>query len=165
MEHSVTTTDIIINLVIQVWQIAIFFGIFIYFIGGKIADAVITRQEKERKLAKADEEYQKIVLNANNKAEAIISDAMNHKKNLLEQAKELIEIEKNKIISNANSQAKLMLEKAEIEAANQKQDLESNFELAIKQIASKIVVKTIWENAELHDSYISQLVKDYKNNS
>lgn len=161
MEHTVTTTDIIINLAIQIWQIIIFFGVFIYFFGNKIAAAVIDRQIKEEKLANADLEYNRIIADAQAQAEETVKQALLHKKNILSEVEWLANLNKKKLIEEAELQAKIIIQKAQQEAQNQKRDLESNFELAVKQIAMTTVNKLIGNDTKLQEEYLNWLVKEF----
>ena len=135
MEHTLTTTDIIINLSIQLLQIIIFFGIFVYFFGNKIATAVIERQRKEEKLAQADQEYQKIIEEAQQKANHLIKEALIIKNNLMSEAQILAQQKQNKILEEAQRQAKLIIDKAHQEAEIYQQELETHFETAVKKTA------------------------------
>jgi F0F1-type ATP synthase membrane subunit b/b' len=85
MEHTVTNKDIIINLSIQLIQIFLFFWVFVHFFGKKIAERVVQRQIREKKLAQADVEYQKIIDDAKSNADQIIKDATQTKNNLTTQ--------------------------------------------------------------------------------
>jgi F0F1-type ATP synthase membrane subunit b/b' len=75
MEHTVSNSATIVNLLIQVGQIGIFFGIFVYFYGSKVADAVHARQAKELKLANADAEYDAMIAKAKEEYTSIVGQA------------------------------------------------------------------------------------------
>jgi F0F1-type ATP synthase membrane subunit b/b' len=75
MEHTVSNSAMIVNLLIQVGQIGIFFGIFVYFYGSKISDAVHARQAKELKLANADTEYDMMIAKGKEEYDTIIGQA------------------------------------------------------------------------------------------
>ena len=61
MEEQVTTGGIILNVVIQIANLAVFFFAFKYFLGDKITKALSEREQLIKKLKHADHEYQEIL--------------------------------------------------------------------------------------------------------
>lgn len=61
MEVHAPLGDVIINIVVQLFNIALFFFLVIKFMAKPIATAIEARIEKEKKLARADETYKEMI--------------------------------------------------------------------------------------------------------
>jgi F0F1-type ATP synthase membrane subunit b/b' len=101
MTTTVSTTAMTINLIIQVGQIGIFFGIFVYVYGSKISDAVHARKAKELKLANADAEYDMMINKGKEEYNTIISQATQLKQQILSEAEQLATQKSNEVLAVA----------------------------------------------------------------
>jgi F0F1-type ATP synthase membrane subunit b/b' len=124
MEHVVSTTDTIINIAIQVANIALFFFLFIKFAGKTLTDAISEKIEKEKKLADADNKYVSLIAEANAKKEQILADALSHKKSLIIEGESLAKQKREELLAKTNIEIQLLIEKAQKDAQIQKQDME-----------------------------------------
>lgn len=161
MDHTVSLTDTLINIVFQWVNIAIFFFLFIKFAGKNLTDAIAYKIEKEKRLADADNEYLRLIAEAELKKEQLIEEALSHKKQILSEAKKFAEQEKNNLIEEASRQAKLIVDKASKDIEIQKNDLSKGFEQGVKSTATSLVKKLFADNKKISDAYLSELVDEF----
>jgi len=63
-ETAVSTTTVVINVLVQLVNLAIFFFAFKYFLGDKVTSALKEREHLMKKLKNAEQEYNKIIEDA-----------------------------------------------------------------------------------------------------
>ena len=163
MEHAViepTQNEIIFNLVIQLGQIILFFGLFIKFFWAKVSAMLDERRAKEEKFRLADEEYARLVAEANTKAEVIVAQAMTHKQHLLNQAQQAADAQGASILSETATKAQRMLEDAKNQAKTLHDDLYSGFQSAVSSLTKTVVQKIMSTDKTLWDEYVAGLVKE-----
>ena len=85
MEHETSIWNIILNVAIQLFNIALFFRVVIKFLAKPLSAEIEERVAKEKKLAAADKTYQQMVQDAEQKANVILKEASEHKDNLIRQ--------------------------------------------------------------------------------
>jgi F0F1-type ATP synthase membrane subunit b/b' len=135
MEHTVSNSAMIVNLLIQVGQIAIFFGIFVYVYGSNVADAVHARQAKELKLANADAEYDAMIAQAQKEKGEILASALTHKQSILSEAENLAQQKIHDLIAQANHEADQIKADAEHISLELHTELVDRFESMVKKTA------------------------------
>jgi F0F1-type ATP synthase membrane subunit b/b' len=85
MEEQISTTTVIINILIQVANLVIFFLIFKYFLGNKIAQTLEERECLIKKLKNAEFEYNAILEQAEAKKNSIFADALQKQKSIIQE--------------------------------------------------------------------------------
>ena len=161
MEHEVSQTDIIINIAVQLLNIGIFFFFFIKFAGNAISKQIQSRIEKEKKLAQADEEYVRLIADAELKKKEILDEALTHKNQIVAEGKALAEQEQHKIMEQATRDAKNLLEKAAQDAEMKWRDLDAHFEQGVKTTALSVVKKLFASKKDLQEWYLTTLVDEF----
>jgi len=161
MEHEVSQIDIIINVAIQLLNIALFFLLFIKFAGNAISHALDEKIKKEKKLADADNEYARLMNDAQSHKERLLDEALAHKKQLVLEAKELAEQEKQKTLEQASREAKIILDKASQEAELKGRDLDAHFVQGVKTTALSIIKKLFASHKDIQESYLTSLVDEF----
>lgn len=161
MEHEVSQTDIIINIAVQLLNIGIFFFFFIKFAGNAISKQIQSRIEKEKKLAQADEEYVRLIADAELKKKEILDEALTHKNQIVGEGKALAEQEQHKIMEQATRDAKNLLEKAAQDAEMKWRDLDAHFEQGVKTTALSVVKKLFASKKDLQEWYLNTLVDEF----
>lgn len=153
--------DIIINVLVQIVNIAIFFWVVIHFAGKYIAKEVETKIEKEKKLADADAEYMRLMTDAEEQKQILLDEALEHKSRLVAEWKDLAEQEKEKILTEANREAKIIVEKAQQEAKRKARDLDAHFEEGVKTTSLALVKKLFADSKDVKESYLAGLVDEF----
>ena len=161
MEHEVSQTDIIINIVIQIINIAIFFFFFVKFAGNAISKSIQEKIDKEKKLADADAEYARLIADAENQKKALLDEALVHKNRIVAEGKALAEQEQHKILDQAARDAKNILDKASQDAELKGRDLEAHFEQGVKTTALSVVKKLFASDKKLQEGYLDSLVDEF----
>ena len=161
MGEHLTQTDIIINIVVQVINIAIFFFLFIKFAGKPISSMIEKRIAQQKKLENADAEYEKLIADATKRKENLMAEALAHKTQLVEEWKSLATQEKEKILDKAQREAALILEKAQQEADLKDRDLEANFEQGVRVASLAALKKLFANNSSVTASYLDTLVDEF----
>lgn len=161
MEHELSHTDIIINVVIQILNIAIFFFFFIKFAWNTISKAIQDKIDKEKKLANADAEYTRLIADAEQHKKLLLDEALAHKNQIIAEGKVLAEQEQQKILEQATRESKIILDKANQEAELKSRDLESHFVQGVKTTALAMVKQLFSSNKNLQESYIEGLVEEF----
>jgi len=161
-ETAVSTSTIIINVLIQIVNLVVFFLVFKYFLGDKITKSLKEREHLINKLKNAEHEYNKIIDDAKIKWDSMIVDALEKQKILVKEQELISNKHKKEVIDTANKKAEDILNNAESQAHKIKKELEDNREDSVKK-ASKIVVrKMIGSDDLIKDAYLSSLVKEIK---
>jgi F0F1-type ATP synthase membrane subunit b/b' len=161
MEHELSQSDIIINIVVQIVNIALFFFLFIKFAGNAISKALDEKIQKEKKLADADNEYTRLMAEAQFNKERLLEEALFHKQQLISEAKELAHQERLRVLEQANCEAKLIIDKAIQEAELKWRDLDSHFVQGVKTTAYSIIKKLFSSQKDIQESYLNILVDEF----
>jgi len=185
MEHiNPTNIDIIINITVQIINLAIFFFIFYKFLAWPIIDAVEKRKEMLNQLKNADEilekklkeaEEKKEMLNqiknadeilkkklkeAEEKKDALIEEGMTHKNKIIEEAKQEAENVKKSILVEADRERENIIKKWAQEIENIKKDLEKSWTDSVKKWIYSVYEKIVWEKDEtIINKYVSKITK------
>ena len=161
MEHNTSLIDIIINVSFQIINIGLFFFLFIKFAWKSLTDALDQRILKEKRLADAEHEYDKLISEAQKYKDGLIAEALIHKKNLITEAKQIAIQEKLKIIEQANREAKIIIDKASQEAELKWRDLDAHFVEWVKNTALTVVRKLFASKKDIQEWYVKGLVEEF----
>lgn len=83
--EELSTSQILINVAIQVANLVLFFFVFKYFIGDKITKALEERKTLMKKLKHADATYEHIISDAQKESQKIIAEASDHRRRVVEE--------------------------------------------------------------------------------
>jgi F0F1-type ATP synthase membrane subunit b/b' len=155
MEHTASTSDIILNVVIQVINIAIFFFLFIRFVGKPITKALVEKIEKEKKLA-----YNTRITEASKLADSIVAEAHAHKSQLEKQAEMSAKQKQQDIIDEAHRKADVIADNAEKQSKLLRAQMEQKFTNAVSSTVHKVVDK-LFEEKDAHTTYVEKLVDEF----
>ncbi len=160
--ENITSVDIAINILVQLFNIVLFLIIFKYFFADSIISAVDKRRQLLSKLKKAEQEYEEIIKNAEEKKQEILNQALEHKQKLIEEAKALAYTEREKIIKEASKQADEIVESAKAYWEKLKKELIENWERSLKETSKAVVLKLFENNIDLQEKYLDEVVKQFK---
>jgi len=162
MHHEVTTWQIILNVLIQVINILIFFWVFKYFFADAIVNAIEERRKLINKLKNAEQEYKMMIEKAEGEKKQIIEEALQHKNQIIEEARALALKEKEKIIEEAKRKAKEIVDNAKAEWEKLKKQLEETWEESLKYTTKLVVRKLFNEDKDLKEEYLKKLIEEFK---
>jgi len=162
MEEPLSSTNVILNILIQVVNLVIFFLFFKFFLGDKVSKWLKDRKILIEKLKNADQEYKNIIESAEAKSKDILLDAKKHSEAILVEW-ELLSKERSKaILKEWEQKAKNILAEAHKEAKKIEEELINSRSTSLKS-TSKLLVKKILQNDEnLQDKYLDALINDLK---
>ena len=160
VEH-ISTSTIVINSLIQLANLVIFFLLFYYFLAWPIIEAVEKRKKMLEQFKNADEILKKKMEEAEQQKLKLIQEWVDHKNKLIQQAKEEAEQIKDAIIQQAEREKQAMLEKAKVQIQMEKEELEKAWEQSVKKAVLLIYNKLIWNEDDVVKKYLEN-VKNYK---
>lgn len=153
---------LILNVLIQIINLAIFFWVFKRLFANEILQWVDSRRKLLDKIKNAEQEYNSMIDQAKSESSQIIDEALLHKKKIEEGWKIVAEQEKKKILDSANKKAKDLIDGSRADIEKTKKDLETNWENWVKATA-KVVVKKIFEgDNNLKDQYVDKVLQEFK---
>jgi len=155
-----TSNQILINVLIQVVNLVIFFLLFRYLIGNKITQAIQDRRAMMKKLKNADSEYQHIIADANKESHKIVAEAGEHKRRLIEEAAQLADKKGTDIVASAEKKAQDIISQADMDTKKRSSELEESFTRGVKQTTEIVVEKLFSHKKELSGEYIDTLIHD-----
>ena len=157
MEH-VTNIDIIINVWVQIINLAIFFFIFYKFLAGPIIEAVEERKKILEQFKNAEEILEKKKQEAEEEKKKLIQEGLDHKNKILLEAKQEAEKIKSSILEQAEREKEAILEKAKQQIESEKKELESKWEDSVKKAVYLVYEKVVNDkNPEVLDKYIESI--------
>ena len=162
MQHEVSTLHIIVNVIVQIFNLVIFFLVFKYFFADQILEAIENRKKMLEKIKKAEDEYEKIIEKAEEEKNNILREAERHKKQILEEAEALAKERAKQIIEEAKRKADDIVENAKAEAYKLKKELENWWLQSVKYTTKLVVSKIFEENKDLQDQYLEKLISEFK---
>ena len=160
MEHETSLWQIILNVAIQLFNIALFFWVVIKFLAKPLSVEIEERVAKEKKLAAADETYQQMIKEAEQKANVILKEASEHKDNLIRQGELAGKQKSAEIVSEAERKAENIIGTANKQATLAYADLENHFVSAV-QSTSREVIKKIFTDKQVEQAYMENLIKEF----
>lgn len=149
----------IIYIIVQIFNLIVFFWIFYYFFWWKIVRAVEDRNNLMDKLKHAEEEYDRIIDNAETEKKSIIEDWIKHKNKLIEEWKVSAENHKEIILSEARKKSDDILEQAKVDSQRLKKDLEDNWEYSVRLTAKNVCKKIFDDNLDLQEAYLDNALR------
>lgn len=161
-EHAASTTTVVINVLVQIVNLAIFFFAFKYFLGDKVTSALEEREHLMKKLKNAEGEYNKIIEDAKIKWDSMISEVVEKQKIIVKEHELVVDKHKKEILEDAHRKAEEIVKNAESQAHQIKKELEDNREDSVKSASKIVVKKMIWSDDLLKDAYLTSLVKEIK---
>lgn len=162
MEEHISTTTIIINVLIQVANLVIFFLLFKYFLWDKITQSLEEREQLIKKLKNAESEYNAIIQQAEAEKELILADSLHKQKTILQEGELLNKKRNQEILDDAQRKAEEIIKQAATETKRAQEELASNRELAVKTTTKAVVKKLLKDDKHLQDDYLKTLVDDLK---
>ncbi|USN56896.1 MAG: hypothetical protein H6766_08060 [Candidatus Peribacteria bacterium] len=152
--------DLIIGMLIN---IIIMFILIKVFLTKPVVSALHERKKLIEKLENADEEYDAMINEANEKAKNIIGESLQHKKNILQETQTLADKTKNDIIESGRREAEQITKNAEHKAKLLQEEVEQEFATSVKSISEIVVKKLINEDVDIKKSYIETLIHEATN--
>lgn len=131
MEHT-PTSAVILNVIIQVLNIVLFFFLFIRLVGKPITNALVERIEKEKKLAHAEEAYNIRIDEAQKKSDIIIQEAHVHKVTIERESEIIAKQKRDEILEAAARKADVIIDNANKQATLLRVQMEQKFVDAVK---------------------------------
>ena len=162
MEEQISTTTIIINVLIQVANLVIFFLLFKYFLWDRITESLEERELLIKKLKNAESEYNAIIQQAEAKKELILADSLHKQKTILQEGELLNKKLNQEILDDAQRKAEEIIKQAATEMKRAQEELASNREAAVKNTTKAVVKKLLKADKHLQDDYLKTLVDDLK---
>lgn len=162
MEESISSGTVLINVLIQIANLAVFFLLFKFLLGDKISKGLEEREKLIRKLKSADIEYQKILSKAKDEAEDIIAHAKKHSEAILYEWEALAKEHSKAILEEGEHKAKAVLLQAQKEAKKLEENLANNWTDSLKSTSKLLVKKILWGDEKLQEKYLDNLISDLK---
>ena len=162
MEHTATTSDIVFNVVVQIINLAIFFGVFIKFFGAKISSALQEREDMLKKLEDADLLYQQKIEEVEQHRREILADVQVQKQHVLDYAQQLAHQKEQEIITAAQSKAERIVASAEEKSVGMEKELVQEYESSVKQWIKKVMKKLFQRDVALQQAYVDEVVGELK---
>jgi F-type H+-transporting ATPase subunit b len=155
--------DISISAVIaQIINFAIIFGLFSKFAAKPLANAIEDRRSLLEKLKHADQAFNQKIQEAEKEAETIIAEANKTKESIINEAGILANKKQREIIAEAEIKAGSIITDAEHRAHALQDDLQKDFEKALKQTSLMVVKKLIDSDTDIQSKYLETVIKDLK---
>lgn len=153
----------IINVLVQIVNLVIFFFIFSYFFAWPIVEAVDKRKKMLEQFKNADDILQKKLTEAEEEKKKLIQEWIEHKNKLIQEAKDQANKDRQSIIEQAEYEKNNIIEKWRQEIENERKELEKSWEDSVKKGIYTIYEKLIWKDDEFIKKYTKQVdLKDYK---
>lgn len=163
MEEQLSATTVLLNVGIQILNLVIFFLLFKFLLGDKVAKGLEDREYLLKKIKNAESEYNDIIQKAESQKNDIIADALNKQKTILKEWELLNKKFNQEILEDAKRKADDIINSASIETKRIQNELTDNRELAVKTTAKSVVKKLLWNKKELQDEYLKTLIEDVTN--
>lgn len=160
MEVHASLREVIVNILIQLFNIALFFFLVIKFLAKPITNAIEIRIEKEKKLARADETYREMITKAKMEAGHIIGEATDHRRRLVEEAVDLSQKRADEIVETAERKAEDIKNQAAVRANEIKRELEKSFTDSVKHTSQLVVQKLLGSRKDLENDYLNTLISE-----
>lgn len=160
MEIHASPSEVLINILVQLFNIALFFFLAIKYLSKPLAQAIETRAEKEKRLLRADETYKEIIADAKLEAQSIVAEASEHKRNIVEEAAQLSQKKAQEIIELAERKADDIAAQAAVNTDKMKEELEKSFTTSVKQTSELVLHKLFASKKDVQDDYLNTLVDE-----
>lgn len=147
-------------LLVQIVHVLILFWVFKKLIWNSLTDALQNRKSLMSKLLDADKVYEQALTDAQQKADEIIQDWMQHRNKLIEEGKLLAEQKAEEVIEKARHDADSLIAKIKADEDQMRRDLEENFAMWVRRTTEVVVKKLLKEDTALKNEYMDQLIKE-----
>ncbi|HMT27056.1 MAG TPA: ATP synthase F0 subunit B, partial [Candidatus Absconditabacterales bacterium] len=119
-------------LLVQIINIGILFRVFKKFVSGRLSSEIIERRILMKKLKSVDDEYKKIIQQAEQEKNSIIEEAKRQKQQMYQEGVLAGEQKMQQIVDKANKDADIVIENAKNNAQKIKEDLMKDWQNAVK---------------------------------
>ncbi|MCX6825397.1 MAG: ATP synthase F0 subunit B [candidate division SR1 bacterium] len=160
MGEQLSTTTILLNVGIQILNLTVFFLLFKYLLGDKVAKELEEREYLIKKLKNAEFEYNAIIEQAEAKKNIILADALHKQKAILQEGEVVNKKLHQEISDDAKKKANNILKDASAETKRIQDELEKNWEKSVKSTAKLVVNKLLKDKKDLQDEYLKTLIDD-----
>ena len=160
MEEQLSTSTVLLNVGIQILNLVIFFLLFKFLLGDKVAKELEEREMTIKKLKNAESEYNAIIQQAEKKKDLMLTDALQKQKTILQEGEILNKRRNQEIIEEANRKAEEIMVQASAESKRMQEELAQNREVAVKKTTKSVVKKLLNTEKDLQDAYLKTLIDD-----
>lgn len=149
---------VIIAQLINFWLL---FFIFKHFLWKKLVEAIKDRKEKLEKIAKIDEECRVKLDEANSEAEKVLLEAKNKSNDMMSQAEVLAKKKKTELIANAEKDAKGITDGALRNMEKEKLTMISTLKTKVMDLVVRLNSKVFDENT-LNKAFVEKEIRMMK---
>lgn len=154
---------VLINVLVQIVNLAIFFFIFKKFFAWPIIETVEKRKKMLDQFKNADDILQKKLTEAEEEKHKLIQEGIEHKNKIILEAKEQADKNLKSAMEQAEYEKSNILERWKQELENEKKQLETSWEDSVKKGIYTIYEKLIWKDEDFVKKYTEKVnLKDYK---
>lgn len=160
MEIDASLTEVIVNILVQLINIGLFFFLVVKYMAKPITQAIETRIEKEKRLARADETYKEVISEAKKQAEDIVARAADHKRRVVEEAVDIAQKKTDELLADAERKASDIKAQASIRSDELRRELEEHFTDSVKHTSALVVSKLLGTKKNVKDAYLTTIVEE-----
>lgn len=160
MEEQLSATTVLINIGIQILNLAIFFLLFRFLLGDKVAKWLEEREQLLKKIKNAELEYNDIIQKAEIQKDGIMADALQKQKTILKEGDLLSKKLNQEILKDAQKKAEDIIKHATAETKRIQEELAKNREMAVKTTTKSVIKKLMKNDKELQNDYLKALIDD-----
>ncbi len=164
MEEQLSASTVLLNVGIQILNLAIFFLLFKFLLGDKVAKGLEERDHLLKRIKNAESEYNDIIQQAEVQKDGIMADALEKQKSILKEGDLLNKKLSQEILDDAKRKAEDIIQHATTETQRVQEELANNWELAVKNTTKSVVKKLLKEKKDLQDDYLKTLIEDLGDN-
>lgn len=126
-----------------------------------MSTALLERKNKVEKLENADAEYARVLAEAQANADAAIKAWLARKEEIIAEATLVAKKREEEILALAEKQAMRIQDDAQQKAANLEKELKDGFIDGVRKTTKLVVNKLIKSDADLQNTYIDGLVREF----
>ena len=155
--------NVIVNVVVQIFNLIIFFVVFKTFFAWPIVEAVEKRKKMLEQLKNSEEILKKKVKEAEAEKDRLIQEWMEHKNKIIQQARQKADEYLKSIREQAEYEKNNIIEKWKQQIDQEKKELERSWEDSVKKGVYLIYEKLIGKDEDFIKKYTEKVnLKDYK---
>lgn len=162
MEEQLSASTVLLNVGIQILNLIIFFLLFKFLLGDKVAKELEERELLLKKIKNAESEYNDIIQQAEVQKDGILADALEKQKSILKEWELLNKKLNQEILDDSQRKADEIIKHAATETKRVQDELTKNWESAVKSTTKLVVQKLLKEKKDLQDDYLTTLIDDLK---
>ena len=160
MEEQLSASTVLLNVGIQILNLAIFFLLFKFLLGDTVAKGLEERETLLKKIKNAESEYHDILQQAEVQKEIIMADALEKQKSILKEWDLLNKKLSQEVLDDAKRKAEDIVQHATTETQRFQEELAHNWESAVKSTTKSVVKKLLKGKKDLQDEYLKTLMDD-----